>query len=48
VVQVCGRDGPQGLDGVLRLNLYNLTGSGISGFHYDPLFVSAGVVELDA
>ena len=48
VVQVCGRDGPQGLDGVLRLNLYNLTGSGISGFHYDPLFVSAGVVEVDA
>jgi len=47
VVQVCGRERPQGRDGVLRLNLYNLTGSGNSGFHYDPLFVSAGVAALD-
>jgi len=47
VVQVCGREGPTGREGVLRLNLYNLTGSGSSGFHYDPLFVPAGVVVLD-
>ena len=45
---ICARDvldGSAASDGQLRLNLYCVSGSGSSGYHYDPLFGNA--VEVD-
>jgi hypothetical protein len=47
VVQICERDVAEAADGMLRMNLYNLTGSGSAGYHYDPLFTTDGVVVVD-
>jgi ATP-dependent DNA helicase PIF1 len=47
VVQICERDVPEAPAGMLRMSLYNLTGTRSTGFHYDPLFASGNVVELE-
>ena len=47
VERICERGEPGASNDVLRLDLYNLTGDGISGYHYDPLFRREGVVALD-
>ena len=45
--RICERGAPGAADGVLRFDLYNLTGDGVSGYHYDPLFRRGNVVVLD-
>jgi len=47
VVQICERDASQAPHDMLRMNLYNLTGDGASGYHYDPLFATDRVVIDD-
>ena len=47
VKRICERDEPGAPNDVLHLDLYNLTGDGISGYHYDPLFRRGDVIALE-
>jgi hypothetical protein len=47
VLRICERGEPGASNDVLHLDLYNLTGEGISGYHYDPFFRRGDVVALD-
>ena len=42
--RICARAGAEPDNGPLVLRMYNTTGVGISGFHYDPVFLEGGVL----
>jgi hypothetical protein len=46
VVQICERDVSEAPDSMLRLCLYNVSGSGSAGSHYDPLFTTERAVVI--
>jgi hypothetical protein len=46
VVQICERDVSQAPDRMVRMSVYNLSGSGSAGYHYDPLFTTDRVVAV--
>ena len=41
--RICARPGAESEGGPLLLHLYNTTGRGISGFHYDPVFLEGPI-----
>jgi hypothetical protein len=47
VVQICERDVSEAPGSMLRMSLYNLSGTGSVGYHYDPLFATDRVVVVD-
>jgi hypothetical protein len=46
VVQICERDVSEAPESMVRMSLYNLSGTGSGGYHYDPLFATDRVVAV--